>query len=288
VNSHKNARTTYLGRVTLIKRVLIEGETPKEVATSLGVSTRTVYKWIRRFREEGEKGLKDRSSAPHQVPRKISEKYQEYIRCLRQQRLTGRLIAERLRLARSTVARILKYLGMNRLSRLSEKSRVRYEHRAAGELLHVDIKKLARFSCPGHRVTGIRRKDSFQIGWEFVHVAIDDHSRLAYVEVLPDESKESAVFFLQRAVGWFKSIGIRIKRILSDNGSCYVSKLFSLICKQLRLKHSFTRPYRPQTNGKAERFIQTLLREWAYAKPYASSAYRLRALAPWIRHYNFH
>jgi transposase InsO family protein len=288
MNAHKNARTTPFGRAVMIRRVLEEGWSVSTVAASFEVSTRTVRKWLARFRREGRAGLENRSSAPHLVATKLPAPWLTMIGRLRcEYRMSGEEIALRLRLPRSTVAGHLRRLGLGRLAALepSEPAR-RYSRACAGELVHLDIKKLARFRRIGHRITGDRRQGSAGAGWEFVHVAVDDASRLAYVEVLPDEKRQSVTGFLVRALRWFKRRGIRIERVMTDNGSGYVSRLFRKACRLLRLRHIRTRPYTPKTNGKAERFIQTLLREWAYALPYRSSDSRAADLPRWLHHYN--
>ena len=237
---------------------------------------------------EGRAGLENRSSAPHLVANKLPAPWLTMIARLRREyRMTGEEIALRLRLPRSTVASHLRRLGLGRLAALepSEPAR-RYSRARAGELVHLDVKKLARFRRIGHRITGDRRHGSEGAGWEFVHVAVDDASRLAYVEVLPDEKRQSVTGFLVRALRWFKRQGVRVERVMTDNGSGYVSRLFRKVCRLLHLRHIRTRPYTPKTNGKAERFIQTLLREWAYALPYRSSDSRAADLPRWLRHYN--
>jgi transposase InsO family protein len=288
MNAHKNARTTPFGRAVMIRRVLQEGWSVTAAAGSFEVSTRTVRKWLARFRREGRAGLENRSSAPHLVANKLPAPWLAMIARLRREyRMTGEELALRLRLPRSTVASHLRRLGLGRLAALepSEPAR-RYSRARAGELVHLDIKKLARFRRIGHRITGNRRQGSEGAGWEFVHVAVDDASRLAYVEILPDEKRQSVTGFLVRALRWFKRQGVRVERVMTDNGSGYVSHLFRKVCRLLRLRHIRTRPYTPKTNGKAERFIQTLLREWAYALPYRSSASRAADLPRWLRHYN--
>jgi transposase InsO family protein len=288
MNAHKNARTTPFGRAVMIRRVLQEGWSVTAAAGSFEVSTRTVRKWLARFRREGRAGLENRSSAPHLVANKLPAPWLAMIARLRREyRMTGEEIALRLRLPRSTVASHLRRLGLGRLAALepSEPAR-RYSRARAGELVHLDIKKLARFRRIGHRITGNRRQGSEGAGWEFVHVAVDDASRLAYVEILPDEKRQSVTGFLVRALRWFKRQGVRVERVMTDNGSGYVSHLFRKVCRLLRLRHIRTRPYTPKTNGKAERFIQTLLREWAYALPYRSSDSRAADLPRWLRHYN--
>jgi transposase InsO family protein len=288
MNAHKNARTTPFGRAVMIRRVLQEGWSVTGVAATFEVSTRTVRKWLARFRREGRAGLENRSSAPQLVANKLPAPWLTMIARLRREyRMTGEEIALRLRLPRSTVASHLRRLGLGRLAALkpSEPAR-RYSRARAGELVHLDVKKLARFRRIGHRITGDRRQGSEGVGWEFVHVAVDDASRLAYVEVLPDEKRQSVTGFLVRVLRWFKRQGVRVERVMTDNGSGYVSRLFRKVCRLLRLRHIRTRPYTPKTNGKAERFIQTLLREWAYALPYRSSDSRAADLPRWLRHYN--
>jgi transposase InsO family protein len=247
-----------------------------------------VRKWLARFRREGAAGLQNRSSAPHLVANKLPAPWLAMITRLRRDyRMTAEEIGDRLHLARSTVAGHLHRLGLGRLAALepSEPAR-RYNRARAGELVHLDVKKLARFRHIGHRITGDRRGQNSKVGWEFVHVAVDDASRLAYVEILPDEKRQSVTGFLVRALRHFKGFGIAVERVMSDNGSGYVSRLFRKVCRLLRLRHIRTRPYTPKTNGKAERFIQTLLREWAYALPYRSSDRRAADLPRWLRHHN--
>jgi transposase InsO family protein len=288
MNAHKNARTTPFGRAVMVRRVLEEGWSVASVATAFEINARTVRKWLARFRIEGHAGLQNRSSAPHLVANKLPAPWLAMIARLRRDyRMTGEEIAGRLHLSRSTVAGHLARLGLGRLSQLapSEPAR-RYNRARAGELVHFDTKKLARFRRVGHRITGDRRHGSDGAGWEFVHVAVDDASRLAFVEVLPDEKRQSVTSFLVRALRWFKTLGVRVERVMTDNGSGYVSRLFRKACRILHLRHIRTRPYTPKTNGKAERFIQTLLREWAYALPYRSSETRAADLPRWLRHYN--
>jgi transposase InsO family protein len=288
VKLHGNARTTPFSRKLLVDRIE-SGDSIRAAAEAVGVSRSTAYKWLRRWREEGDAGLQDRSSAPHHIPHRTPAGLLRRIEALRRRRWTGRAIALKLGLARSTVSAWLRRMGLGLLRALTPPRLVRrYEKQRPGELLHLDVKKLGRFRRPGHRVTGRGpgRHSPGGIGWDFVHVCIDDHSRLAYVEVLGDERKETAAGFLRRAVGWFRRRRVRTKRILTDNGSCYRAKDFARLCAELSVRHSFTRPYRPETNGKAERFIQTLMREWAYARRYRSSTGRNRALAPWLSYYN--
>ena len=297
---HGNARTCPKSRRLLVERVERESWSVTAAAEAAGVSERTVYRWLRRWREEGERGLVDRSSAPHSIPHRTPRDCVEAIEKLRRLFMTAAEIAEVLGMALSTVSAVLRRIGLGKRSRLSapEPPR-RYERKRAGELVHLDIKKIGRISArgAGHRVTGNRAsrhqatvagKQRRVTGWEFVHVAVDDATRLAYAEVLPDERGETAAGFLRRAVAWFASFGITVERLLSDNGACYRSELHALACGQLGIRrHLFTRPYRPRTNGKAERFIQTLINRWAYGAIYGNSAERTAALPGWLTHYNF-
>jgi transposase InsO family protein len=274
-------------RQLLVDRVCRLGWSMYDAAQAAGISNRTGYRWLARERSEGSAGLLDRSSRARRIPHRTSRLRAERIERLRRRRLTGAQIASRLAMPRSTVASVLKRRGLERLSRLTPKPAVvRYERARPGELLHLDTKKLGRFRRVGHRVTGDRRRPHARGGYEFAHVCIDDHSRLAYVEVLADERAETAAAFLRRAVRWFHQQGIRAERVLTDNGGCYVSHDFVGACRELGVQPRRTRPYRPETNGKAERFIQTLLREWAYQRPYRTSNQRTQRLPGWLRYYN--
>jgi transposase InsO family protein len=291
MNIHSSARTSVRGRELLVQRVRLEGWSVPEAAEASGVSPRTVYKWLRRFDEEGPAGLGDRSSKPRRSPTSVPRNWQELVLKLRRSRMTGALIAKRLRLPRSTVARVLKRHGLERLKFLDPPEPVRrYEKQRPGELIHLDVKKLGRFKGIGHRITGhhanVHRTRG--AGWEFVYVCIDDYSRLAYVEILDDEKGPTTVGFLKRALAWFAEHGVKVQRVMTDNGTNYRSHVFRDALVRLRLGHSRTKPYTPRTNGKAERFIQTMLREWAYARPYQSSGRRRASLAPWLRRYNLH
>ncbi len=284
MNMHKNARTTPHSRVLMINRVE-EGWPVKAAASAAGVSVRTVYKWLARYRREGAAGLLDRSSAARVCPHALSLAWLDLIRSLREARHVAHSIARQLQLARSTVSAALSRLGWGRLSQLTNPPPiVRYERESPGELVHLDVKKLGRFHRPGHRVTGERKAAG--AGWEYVHIAIDDYSRLAYAEVLADEKRYTATRFLIRALREFKRYGIRVARVLTDNGGAYRSRPFRKACRFLNIASKRTRPYRPQTNGKAERFIQTLIRSWAYAIAYPTSEHRSQALAPWLHFYN--
>ncbi|ATJ81412.1 IS481 family transposase [Halomonas beimenensis] len=289
MNTHQNARLTPHGRALLARRVIDEGIRPREVAQAQGVSVRTVYKWVRRFREEGLPGLQDRSSRPGRSPCATDAATVEQVIERRQQRQTYRQIARALGIGQSTVARILKRKGLNRLALLSPaRPDNRYEHDAPGDLLHLDIKKLGRFERPGHRVTGDRQQNTPGAGWEYVHIAIDDHSRVAFGTLYPNETGWSACYALLDAMRYYRRLGVRFARVLTDNGACYKSKAFQRLCRRLGLTHKRTRPYTPRTNGKAERFIQTALREWAYARSYESSEQRRQHLPAWLHQYNWH
>ena len=289
MNVHKNARLTPFGRERLVKQVLERVLTPAAASAAAGVSLRTTYKLVARYRKEGLAGLCDRGSRPKRMRCALSARQRELIERLRRQRRPYREIAKRAKAALSTVARYVRGLGLNRLEVLDPKPPVqRYEHQRPGELVHLDIKRLARFHRPGHRVHGNRRLESPGVGWQFLHVAIDDYARVAYGELYRDERGLSAARFLARVVGYYRRLGIKIARILTDSGTAYRSKRFRRACQRLGIKHSRTRPYRPQTNGKAERFIQTTLREWAYVRAYANDRERAKAWLPWLHRYNWH
>jgi len=271
----------------LIHRVLVERWPVAEVALSFGVSERTVYKWLARFRVQGAAGLQDRSSAARRHPHALPAAWIALIRLLRQGKLVAAEIAQRLPLARSTISAVLTRIGLNRLCYLTPPEPVqRYEWERPGELVHVDIKRLGRFDRAGHRVTGHRHVPSAGRGWEYAHVAVDDCSRFSYVEVLPDQKRYTATRFWLRAVREFARHGICVQRVLTDNGGAYRSRPFRKACRWLSIEAKRTRPYRPQTNGKAERFIQTLQRKWAYAVSYATSEHRRAALPAWLKFYN--
>ena len=287
MNMHKNARLMPQGRLLLVRRVIEQGWTVGSAACAAGLSQRQAYRWLARYRNGGTAALIDRSSAPQQRPHQVPDVRVAEIERRRRQRLSGPAIARQLDMPVSTVGGILRRLGLGKLSALEPKPPVvRYQRERAGELIHIDTKKLGRIEAIGHRITGDRRDSKRGAGWEAVHVCIDDASRLAYSEVLPDERKTSAVPFLERAVGWFARQGITVERVMTDNGSAYRSHHWRHACGGLALRHLRTRPYTPRTNGKAERFIQTSLREWAYARPFASSHERTTALLPWLDHYN--
>ena len=284
---HGNARLAPFTRELICRRVEEEGWTAEEAADAAGCSERTVYRWLVRWRA-GEP-MTDRSSAPHVVANRTPDRVVARIEQLRRLRWTSTRIAAALKMAVSTVGAVLRRIGLHRLSRLEPPEPPnRYCRRHPGELIHVDVKKLGRFSRPGHRVTrqrnGVNR--NYKAGWEFVHVAIDDTSRVAYVEVLADEKGPTCVAFLERAIAWFADHDVRVQRIMTDNGAGYRSKIHAAAIARLGIKHLFTRPYRPRTNGKAERFIQTLLRECAYGQAFTSSAHRRRSLRRWVTYYN--
>lgn len=289
MNIHKNARLTPHGRALLVSRMLAGGLRPEEAAQASGVSVRTAYKWLRRFREEGEAGLADRSSRPKSCPHALPIAVREQVIAQRRSRQTYRQISQHCAVGQSTIARWLRHAGLNRLAALEPAAPVvRYEYPLPGDMLHLDIKKLGRFHRPGHRVTGDRTQNSPRAGWEFVHVAIDDHSRFAYADIQPDESGKSACLALLAALRYYRALGITFRRVLTDNGPCYKSRRFTKLCQRLGLRHLRTKPYTPQTNGKAERFIQTALREWAYARTYESSDQRAQHLPLWLHQYNWH
>lgn len=287
MNTHANARLTVRGRLLLCERVTTERWTVAAAAAAAGISSRTAWKWLARFRQEGIVGLADRSSAPHAIPHRTSAARVATVEHLRRLRMTSTQIAVQLHMALSTVTAVLARLGLQRLSRLAlPEPPNRYERRHPGELLHIDVKKLGRIGQPGHRVNGDRRTRTRGIGWEYVHVCVDDATRLAYVEVLDDERGETAAGFLRRAVAHFAARGVSVQRVLTDNGSPYVSLVHAAACRELSLRHLRTRPYRPRTNGKAERFIRTMLAEWAYAATYRDSAHRRQVLRSWLTFYN--
>jgi transposase InsO family protein len=290
VNRHKNARLTLHCRKLAIHRIEQEGWLVGKAAAAFGISERTLYRWLYRFRTEGEAGLVDRSSRPSHLWQATPPLVVERIEAQRRQRKTVREIAEVVGVPKSTVARLLAARGLARLSALDPPPPppVRYEHPYPGAMVHSDTKKLGRIVRPSHRVTGDRRDSVDGAGWEVLHLAIDDYSRLSYTEVLADDGKESTVAFTLRAVAWFADHGITVERWMTDNGPAFRSKLFRDTCAALQLRHVRTRPYRPQTNGKAERFVQTALREWAYKYTYQNSIERRRALPIWQHHYNHH
>ena len=290
MNAHSRAKTNPRSRELIVLRVQAEGWSRREAAEALGLSVRTVAKWLRRYREEGLAGLPDRTSRPRSSPTRTSEILRKRVLELRQRRLVGREISETIGLPRATVSRILRKAGVGRLRSLQPPEPPnRYELPNPGDLLHIDIKKLARIvGGPGHRIHGDRTKQKRGVGYEHVYVCIDDHSRLSYVEPLKAEDKQTATGFLERAIAWYRASGIQPRRLLTDNGKVFTSGAFNEVLDRASIRHGFTRHYRPRTNGKAEHFIQTMLREWAYRRPYSSSAKRRRALPRWLHYYNFH
>ena len=285
MNSHKNARLSFEGRKLLIERIAVMGLMP--AAEAAGISPRTARKWRDRFAEQGLDGLLDRSSRPSRTRATVDQVLLQRIEQLRRRRMPMRRIATVVGRSVSTISRILAQLGLSSLQALEPKAPVvRYEREAPGELLHMDMKKLGRIAVPGHRVTGDPRDHTPGAGWEVAHVAIDDHSRVGFVQMYPDEKRPSVIEFLHAAVAHYRALGVTIKRLITDNGSAYRSQLFAKTCQALGIKHSFTRPYRPQTNGKAERFIQTCLREWAYGRLWANSAERTAWLPAFLAYYN--
>jgi len=289
MDTHKNARLTPEGREQMVRTVVDCGLTKAVVARQFNTTAKTVAKWVERFRAEGVDGLRDRSSRPLSSPGQTAPATCAVVEALRRQRFTGKQIAAEVGVAPATVCRILKRLGLNRLSALEPAAPVRrYQRDNPGELIHIDIKKLGKIGIVGHRITGDRSKRVRGIGWEYVHVCVDDASRIAFVQVKPDERKTSAVAFLKAAVSYYASLGVTVERVMTDNGSCYRSHAFRRACKRLKLRHIRTRPYTPKTNGKAERFIQTSLREWAYACAYENSARRTAQLPIWLHRYNWH
>ncbi|MBZ5512357.1 MAG: IS481 family transposase [Acidobacteriia bacterium] len=286
---HQNARLTLRSREALAKKIIDEKATWNAAAAAFHVSTKTARKWVLRYRGQGRAGLYDGSSRPQRSPRQTGADLVNQVLVLRRQRWTGVHIAQTTGLSRATISRILRRHHLNRMRDLDPVVPVcRYEHPHPGDLLHLDTKKLARFTKPGHRVTGDPRDETRGAGWEILHVAIDDHSRIAFTQLYADERADSTAAFLRAAVAYYARFGIRIRRLLTDNAPCYHSRLLAAACRQLGIRHRFTRPYTPRTNGKAERFIQTALREWAYARLYHNSTERSAELEPWLHQYNWH
>jgi transposase InsO family protein len=289
MNTHKNARLTFARRLEMVQDITQRGLSQAAAAVAQNVSVATVRKWLGRYLAHGEAALRDRSSRPRLSPRAIAPATALAIVEVRRHRLTQARIAASLGVSKSTVGRVLARAGLSHLKDLEPiPPVVRYEHEAAGDLLHIDTKRLGRIVRPGHRVTGDRSGPFGNAGWEFLFVAIDDHARIGFTDMYPDETKGSAVQFIRNAVAYYQSLGVRVKKLLTDNGSAFRSKDFAQTCSELNIKHRFTRPYRPQTNGKAERFIQSALREWAYGFVYQNSAQRTDQLNAWIHHYNWH
>ena len=289
MNTHKNARLTFVRRIEMVRAIVEHRLTPAEAAAEAGVSLPTARKWLGRFLVHGEAGLVDRSSCPKVSPKAIRPTKALAIVELRRRYLTQARIALSVGVSKSTVSRVLARAGLSKWRDLEPSEPVvRYEHERPGDLIHIDTKKFGRIERMGHRVTGDRRDGREGAGWEFLFVAIDDHSRIGFTDMYADEGKTNATQFLHNTVAYFKSLGVRPRRLLTDNGSAFRSKHFAAACHDLNIKHSFTKPYRPQTNGKAERFIQSALREWAYGIPYNHSSERTAMLERWIHHYNWH
>lgn len=280
---HAKARTTPCSRADIVRLVVEEGQTLKAAAAAFSVCPKTVRKWVERHRREGAAGLKDRSSRPARSPRRTAAVARQEVWRWREQGLTYAEISERTGLSEATLSRILR----GHRPGPPAAPVVRYERERPGELLHFDTKKLGRIARPSHRVTGDRRDQVRGAGWECLHICIDDHSRFSHAAVRPDERKDTAVDFLAQVVAHYRQLGIIVERVMTDNGSCYKSAAFRKACARLGIKHKFTRPYTPKTNGKAERFIQSALREWAYVKTYQHSAERTAALPRWLQRYNW-
>jgi len=292
---HKNAPLTPKGREAMVRRVVEEGLSKAAAAGQFNVSAKTVAKWVKRFRAEGVNGLRDRSSRPHSLPSQTPPATCAAVEALRRQRYTGKQIAAEVGVSPATVSRVLHRLGLNRLSALEPAEPIRrYERATPGEMIHIDIKKLGRINGIGHRITGDRRGQSNQRsrglgpGWEYLHLAIDDHSRLAYSEILPDEKRGSCLRFLVNALRFFRTHGVKVYRVMTDNGPSFKSRRYAKALRLLKIKHLRTKPYTPKTNGKVERLVQTSLREWAYARAYNTSEERAAELPRWLHRYNWH
>ncbi len=286
---HKNARTTVWSREQMARRVIEQGCTLAAAAAAASVSAKTASKWVRRYRELGAAGLADRTCRPRHLRRPTKPEQVALVEQLRRLRWTGLRIAQQTGLSRATVSRVLGRLKLSRIRDLQPRQPAnRYEHERPGDLLHLDIKKLGRIGRPGHRVTGDLAQRSRGVGWEYLHIAIDDHSRIAFSDILPNERARSVCRFLLQALRFYRSVGITVRRILTDNRPAYHSRALHRLCRRLGIRHRFTKPYTPRTNGKAERFIRTTLEEWAYAKTYQNSFERFNSLAPWLHQYNWH
>jgi transposase InsO family protein len=291
MDTHKNAPLTPKGREQMVRAVVDKGLSKTEAARRFNTTLKTVAKWVERFRKEGVDGLRDRSSRPLSSPSQTAQATCDAVEVLRRQRMTGAQIAKEVGVSPATVSRILKRRGLNKLSALEPAPPVRrYEREHPGEIVHIDIKKLGRFEHPGHRVTGDRKgqSNSRGVGWEYVHLAIDDRSRVAYSEILPDEKRRSCLRFLFNALRFFRTHGVKVQRVMTDNGVSFRSHRYAKALRLLKIKHLRTKPYTPKTNGKAERFVQTSLREWAYAKAYLDSNQRAADLPIWLHRYNWH
>jgi len=291
MDTHKNARLTPKGREAMVRAVVDGGLSKAEAARRYNTTPKTVAKWVERFRRQGVEGLRDRSSRPLCSPSQTAQATCDAVEVLRRQRYTGAQIAAQVGVSPATVSRILRRRGLNKLSALepAEPAR-RYERERPGEIIHIDIKKLGRFNQIGHRITGDRtgQSNARGVGWEFLHLAIDDHSRLAYSEIMPDEKRRSCLRFLFNALRFFRAHGVKVERIMTDNGTSFRSRRYAKALRMLKIKHLRTKPYTPKTNGKAERFVQTALREWAYAKAYLHSDQRAAELPIWLHRYNWH
>jgi len=291
MDTHKNARLTPKGREAMVRAVVDGGLSKAEAARRYNTTPKTVAKWVERFRRQGVEGLRDRSSRPLSSPSQTAQATCDAVEVLRRQRYTGAQIAAQVGVSPATVSRILRRRGLNKLSALepAEPAR-RYERERPGEIIHIDIKKLGRFNQIGHRITGDRtgQSNARGVGWEFLHLAIDDHSRLAYSEIMPDEKRRSCLRFLFNALRFFRAHGVKVERIMTDNGTSFRSRRYAKALRMLKIKHLRTKPYTPKTNGKAERFVQTALREWAYAKAYLHSDQRAAELPIWLHRYNWH
>jgi transposase InsO family protein/transposase-like protein len=291
MDTHQNASLTPRGREAMARSVIEGGLSRAAAAHQFHTTPKTVAKWVERFRAEGVTGLQDRSSRPHSSPSQTTPAQCAVIEGLRRQRHTGAQIAADVGVSAATVSRVLKRLGLNRLSALEPAEPIRrYERAAPGEIIHIDIKKLGKFNRIGHRITGDRtgQSNARGVGWEYVHLAIDDHSRLAYSQILPDETRGSCLRFLFNALRYFRSLGVKVQRVMTDNGSSFRSHRYTKALRRLRIRHLRTKPYTPKTNGKAERFVQTSLREWAYARAYDTSDHRAAELPIWLHRYNWH
>src|ERR1700685_771188 len=291
MNTHKNASLTPRGREAMARSVVEGGLSKAPAAHQFNTTPKTVAKWVGRFQAEGVAGLQDRSSRPHSSPSQTTPAQCAGIEGLRRQRHTGEQIAVEVGVSPATVSRILRRLGLNRLSALEPAEPVRrYERAPPGEITHIDIKKLGRFEQTGHRITGDRKgqSNSRGVGWEYLHLAIDDRSRVAYSEILPDEKRRSCLRFLFNALRFFRAHGVKVRSVMTDNGASFRSRRYSKALRLLKIKHLRTKPYTPKTNGKAERFVQTSLREWAYAQAYLTSDHRAQHLPVWLHRYNWH
>lgn len=291
MDTHKNARLTPKGREAMVRAVVDGGLNNAAAARQFNTTAKTVAKWVGRFRHEGVEGLRDRSSRPLSLPSQTPQATCDVVEALRRQRYTGKQIAAECSLSPATISRILKRRGLNKLAAIEPAEPVRrYEREHPGEIVHIDIKKLGRFNGVGHRITGDRKGQSNGrgIGWEHLHLAIDDHSRVAYSEILPNEKRRSCLRFLFNALRFFRAHGVKVQRVMTDNGSSFRSFRYAKALRMLKIKHLRTKPYTPKTNGKAERFVQTALREWAYAKAYLHSDDRAAELPLWLHRYNWH